>query len=88
MTKQDPDERFQVEGDPEDALRDLMAVDPREINAEELAEKHGVQGLALRNMIRAFALVPGHGWHDPYRIDAAAEARIVSHPAFRALPRR
>jgi hypothetical protein len=85
----DEDERFKIEGDPEDALRGLLAVDPAEVNAEQLAEKHGVQGLALRNLLRAHPeLTPGHEWHEHYRIDAATEDRIVSHPEFQGLPRR
>ena len=60
-----------------------------EINADELAEKHGVQDLALRDMLRDNPdLVPGHQWTEPYRIDPEAEARIVSHPEFPGLPRR
>jgi hypothetical protein len=59
------------------------------INAEALAEKYGIQGLALRNMLRANPeLVPGHVWHEQYRIDAVTEARIVSHPEFQTLRRR
>jgi len=59
------------------------------INAEALAEKFGIQGLALRNMLRAHPeLVPGHVWHEQYRIDAETEAGIVSHPEFQALRRR
>lgn len=62
---------------------------PDAINAEELAEKHGVQGLALRNMLRAYPdLTPGHHWHEHYRIDAEVEARIVAHPEFQGLPKR
>jgi hypothetical protein len=61
----------------------------QEINAEELAEKRGVQGLALRNMLRAHPeLVPDHQWHEHYRIDAKTEARIVTHPKFQGLPKR
>ena len=86
---QDPDERFVIEGDPEDALRGLLAVDPEEISAEELAEKHGVQGLALRNMLRAHPeLTPGHEWHERYRIDADTGTRIVTPPEFQGLPKR
>ena len=59
------------------------------INAEALAEKFGIKGLALRNMLRAHPeLVPGHVWHEQYRIDAETEARIVSHPEFQTLRRR
>jgi hypothetical protein len=87
--EEDDDERVSLAGlDPEDALRGLMKVVP-EINAEELAEKHGVQGLALRNMLRAHPeLTPGHEHGDDYRIDSDAEARIVSHPEFQGLTRR
>jgi hypothetical protein len=83
------DERFVIDADPEDALRGLLAVDPQEINAEQLAEKHGVQGLALRNLLRAHPeLTPGHEWHEHYRIDAETEALIVGHPEFQGLPKR
>ena len=91
MTDRQPerDERLSILLDPETALRGLLAVDPREINAEELAEKHGVQGLALRNMLRSHPdLTPGHEWHEHYRIDAETEARIVNHPDFQGLPKR
>jgi hypothetical protein len=85
----DPDERVSIDLDPEEALRALLQVDPDAINAEELAEKHGVQGLALRNMLRAHPdLTPGHHWHEHYRIDAEVEARIVAHPEFQGLPKR
>jgi hypothetical protein len=83
------DERFVIEGDPENALRGLLAVDPQACNAEQLAERHGVQGLALRNLLRVHPeLTPGHEWHEHYRIDAETEARIVSHPEFQGLPKR
>jgi hypothetical protein len=89
MTDRQLDERFVFEGDPEDALRNLLAAHPQEINAEELAEKHGVQGLALRNLLRAHPeLTPGHEWHEHYRIDAETEARIVAHREFQGLPKR
>jgi hypothetical protein len=86
----DDEERVSLAGlDPVEALRALLKVDPNSINAEELAEKHGVQGLALRNMLRAHPdLTPGHQWHEHYRIDAEVEARIVAHPEFRGLPKR
>jgi hypothetical protein len=84
----DPDERISIDMDPEDALRSLMQVKP-EIDAEELAERHGVQGLALRNMLRAHPdLVPGHQWHESYRIDPETAALIVNHPEFQRLPKR
>lgn len=90
MAKDDDEGRVSLAGlDPEEALRALLKVDPDAINAEELAEKHGVQGLALRNMLRAHPdLTPGHHWHEHYRIDAEAEARIVAHPEFQGLPKR
>jgi hypothetical protein len=83
------DEPVKIDLDPEEAVRALLAVDPNSINAEELAEKHGVQGLALRNMLRTHPdLTPGHQWHEHYRIDAEVEARIVAHPEFQGLPKR
>jgi hypothetical protein len=45
------DERFTIEGDPVTALRGLLGASDG-INAEQLAEKRGVQGLALRNLLR------------------------------------
>ena len=85
MTDRRLDERSSIE----DARHDLLAVDPQEINAEQLAENHGVQGLALRNLLRAHPeMTPGHDWHEHYRIDAETEAGIVSHPAFQRLPKR
>jgi hypothetical protein len=84
------DERISLHGhDPESVLRALLKVDPDAMNAEELAEKHGVQGLALRNMLRAHPdLTPGHHWHEHYRIDVEVETRIVAHPEFQTLPKR
>lgn len=88
MNDRQLDERFKIEGDPEDALRGLMQGRP-DLNAEQLAEKHGVDGLALRNMLRAHPeLTPGHERHEHYRIDAEVEARIVAHPEFQGLPKR
>lgn len=82
------DERFPIEGDPVTALRSLLGASDG-INAEQLAEKRGVQGLALRNLLRAHPeLTPGHEWHRHYRIDAETEARIVSHPEFQGLLKR
>jgi hypothetical protein len=34
----DPDERFKIEGDPEDALRDLLKVDPEAPPAKRNAD--------------------------------------------------
>lgn len=39
MPDRDPDERFKIEGDPEDALRDLLKVDPDAPPAEPTADQ-------------------------------------------------
>jgi hypothetical protein len=90
MPKDDDEERVSLAGlDPEEALRALMAVDLTHINAEQMSEKYCVDGLALRNLLRAHPeLVPDHQWHEHYRIDAETEARIVAHPEFQGLPKR
>ncbi len=52
----------------------------QEINAEELAEKHGVQGLALRNMLRAHPdLTPGHKYRHTWLLAQARAGRIPHH---------
>ncbi|MBA3809802.1 MAG: hypothetical protein H0X28_15625 [Solirubrobacterales bacterium] len=54
-----------------------------------MAEVHGVDGLALRNLLRAKPeLCPDHAWHEPYRITPEIEAKIIALPAFQALPKR
>jgi hypothetical protein len=59
------------------------------LNAEQLAKKRGVRGVALRNFLRAHPeLAPRPKGHRHYRIDAKTEARIVAHPGFADLPRR
>jgi hypothetical protein len=84
----DPDERFTMERDPEHALRGLLNAE-YPMTGEDMARKYVVQGLALREMLRAHPeLTPGHEWHERYRIDAETEARIVAHPDFQGLPRR
>lgn len=83
--------------DPEVALGALLRVDPAQmpaegepITGEDMARKHGVDGLALRNLIRDHhdELTPGHEWRAPYEITAEIEARIIALPGFQALPRR
>jgi hypothetical protein len=60
-----------------------------EINAEELAEKHGVRGLALRNVLRAHPnLTPDDKHREQYRIGPATEARIIAPSEFRGLSKR
>jgi len=59
------------------------------LNAEQLAKKHGVRGVALRNFLLAHPeLAPRPKGHLHYRIDGEAEARIVAHPDFAKLPKR
>lgn len=56
MNDQDPDERFKIEGDPEDALRGLLRDDP---SAEPVDQKE--QALdALRKALPAELALPGH----------------------------
>jgi hypothetical protein len=83
------DERFTIEGDPEDALRGLLRGAGEPMCAEDMARKHGVDGLALRNLIRANHddLAPTHGWHEPYEITPEVEAKIISLPEFHGLPK-
>jgi hypothetical protein len=38
MNDHDPDERFKIEGDPEEALRGLLAIDPEQIDAQAKAD--------------------------------------------------
>jgi hypothetical protein len=59
------------------------------MNAEQMAKKYSVRGVALRNLLRARPeLTPKHKWHHHYRIDPEVEERIVRHPDFARLPRR
>jgi hypothetical protein len=59
------------------------------MNGEEMALKHGKDGLALRNLLRSNdELVPGHSYWTPYEIYAEDERRIISHPSFAAVHRR
>jgi hypothetical protein len=88
----DMDERVQIPLDPETALRGFLAIRPDEpshpLNGEEFAAKHGVEGLPLRNMLRHHPSLAGeHEKWEHYRIDRDAEARILAHPEFQALPR-
>lgn len=90
--RRDRDERVSIPLDPETALRGLLKVDPDvppyPLNGEEFAAKHRVEGLPLRNMLRRHPdLVDGHEKWEDYRIDRDAEARILAHPEFQALPR-
>lgn len=53
------------------------------MNAEEMARKHGRDGLALRNLLRANPeLTPTHVHRTPYEITAADEQRILAHPDY------
>ena len=60
-----------------------MPRDP--LNGRELADKLGVPGLALRNIIRDRKLMPGHEKGTHYRLDESDQARIAAHPEVRAL---
>lgn len=84
------DERFAIEGDPEDALRGLLRGGSETMTGEDMARKHGVDGLALRNLIRDNHddIAPDHEWHDPYEITPEIEAKIIALPGFQALPPR
>jgi len=86
----DMDERVKIPLDPETALRGLLEVrlDEYPLNGQEFADKHGVEGLPLRNMLRKHpGLVDGHNKWEHYQIDRDTEARILAHPEFQALPR-
>lgn len=64
-------------------------IDMDTLRAVELAEKHGVDVVALREMLRAHPdLRSGDDFRTHKLIDADVEARIVSHPDFSRLPRR
>jgi hypothetical protein len=59
------------------------------MNAEEMARKHGRQGLSLRNLLRANpTLTPGHVYRAPYEIYEDDEKRIMGHPGFGGVRRR
>jgi hypothetical protein len=59
------------------------------MNAEEMARKHGKDGLALRNLLRANPnLTPGHIYRTRYEIYENDEKRIKSHPGFAGMDRR
>jgi hypothetical protein len=65
------------------------AIAPAIMNAEQMAEKHDLDGLALRNMLRDDPdLTPGHRFRGHYRIDAETEARIMRQPKFQGLRKR
>jgi hypothetical protein len=88
--KHDIDERVILPLDPETALRGLLEVrlDDYPLNGQEFADKHGVEGLPLRNMLRKHPdLVGEHSKWEHYQIDRGTEARILAHPEFQALPR-
>jgi hypothetical protein len=59
------------------------------MNAEEMAHKHGRQGLSLRNLLRANpTLMPLHVYRTPYEIYENDEKLILAHPDFGAVRRR
>jgi hypothetical protein len=85
----DPDERFKIEGDPEEALRGLLRVEPAPMTGEDMARKHGLDGLSLRDMLRDHPeLTPGHRYREDYEITPEIEAAIMAHPAFQGVKKR
>jgi hypothetical protein len=53
------------------------------MNAEEMARKHGKDGLSLRDLLRANPkLTPGHVYRARYEIYQEDEVRIKHHPRF------
>ena len=88
----DMDERVAIPLDPETALRGFLEIRPDErsypLNGEEFAAKHGVEGVALRNMLRSHRDLAGdHEKWEYYRIDRDTEVRILACVEFQALPR-
>jgi hypothetical protein len=63
----------------------MKSVSPDPLNGRELADKLGVPGLALRNIIRRRKLMPGHEKGMRYRLDNGDQARIAGHLEVRAL---
>jgi len=83
------DERFVIEGDPEDALRGLLRGMAEPMCAEDMARKHGLDGLSLRNMLRDHPkLTPGHQHGDDYEITPEIERAIMAHPDFQGVKKR
>lgn len=59
------------------------------LNAEDLARKHGRDGMSLHNLLRANPqLVPRHTYRTRYEIEPIIEASIIGHPGFTAVRRR
>lgn len=83
---EDLDERFVIE----DALRGPLGGGAVVMTAEDMARKHGKDGLDLRNLIRANHddLFTDHREHEPYPITPEIEARILALPGFQAVKRR
>lgn len=69
-------------------LHNLSVMDGELITAPELARELGVDPKRLRQVIRDHRLVPDHQKGMRYQLDALDVARVRSHPAVRALPRR
>jgi len=81
-------EPVRIDLSPEAALKGLLAVEPT-ITAEDMARKHGLDGLSLRDLLRANpSLTPGHRDNDDYQITPAIERAIMAHPAFQGVKKR
>jgi hypothetical protein len=94
---EDAEDRLIIPLDPEVAIGALLRVDASKMpptngepmTGEDMARKYGVDGLALRNMIRDHHddLMPGHTWHALYAITPEIEAKIIALPEFQGLPK-
>ena len=81
-------EHFKIEGDPDDAMMGLLAVEPT-MTAEDMARKFGLDGLSLRNMLRHNpSLTPDHRHGEEYEITPEVERAIIAHPAFQDVKKR
>ncbi len=81
-------EHFKIEGDADDAMIGLLAVEPT-MTAEDMARKFGVDGLSLRNMLRHNpSLTPDHRHGEEYEITPEIERTIIAHPAFQDVKKR
>ncbi|MGA8365102.1 MAG: hypothetical protein WB709_11360 [Solirubrobacteraceae bacterium] len=82
------DEPVKIDLDPEEALRALLAVEPV-MSAEDMARKHDLDGLSLRNMLREHPdLTPGHRHGEEYEITPEIERAVSAHPAFQSVKKR
>jgi hypothetical protein len=59
------------------------------LTAEDMARKHGLAGLSLRNLLRDHPdLTPGHRYGARYEITPDLERTIIAHPAFQGVKKR